>query len=54
MKITCGVTPHHLMWDQSRMEEPGGLLYKMNPSSENKGWMSSVLGMRSSGRRLTG
>jgi dihydroorotase len=31
MKITCGVTPHHLMWDDSLLKGPKGLLYKMNP-----------------------
>ncbi len=31
MKITCGVTPHHLMWTMDVMNEAHGLLYKMNP-----------------------
>jgi len=31
IKITCGVTPHHLLWDCEKMKEPLGLLYKMNP-----------------------
>ncbi len=31
MSITCGVTPHHLMWDESKLEGPGGLFYKCNP-----------------------
>jgi len=33
MKITCGVTPHHLLWDESVMRGKGklGLIYKMNP-----------------------
>jgi len=31
IRITCGVTPHHLLWDSTRMIEPNGLLYKMNP-----------------------
>ena len=29
MKITCGVTPHHLMWDNKKLEE--SVFYKMNP-----------------------
>ena len=31
MRITCGVTPHHLLWNESKLREPDGLLYKMNP-----------------------
>lgn len=31
MKITCGVTPHHLLWSSAQMESPEGLLYKVNP-----------------------
>lgn len=31
LQITCGVTPHHLMWDQSTMVGEVGLRRKMNP-----------------------
>lgn len=31
ISITCGVTPHHLLWDESKLNEKEGLLYKMNP-----------------------
>lgn len=31
IKITCAVTPHHLLWNCEKMKEPLGLLYKMNP-----------------------
>jgi dihydroorotase len=31
IKITCGVTPHHLLWDNTRMNNREGLLYKVNP-----------------------
>ena len=31
MKITCGVTPHHIMWDNRIMKGAEGLIYKMNP-----------------------
>ncbi len=31
MRITCGATPHHLMWDDSKLVGPGGLFYKCNP-----------------------
>ncbi len=31
LKITCGVTPHHIMWDNRQLSTPDGLLYKMNP-----------------------
>ncbi|MEK7447780.1 MAG: amidohydrolase family protein [Patescibacteria group bacterium] len=36
MKITCGVTPHHLLFDDSKMNESHGLLYKMNPPLRSK------------------
>lgn len=36
LNITCGVTPHHLLWDASKLEEPNGLLYKMNPPLRSK------------------
>jgi len=31
LQISCGVTPHHIMWDSSIMNRPDGLIYKMNP-----------------------
>lgn len=31
VRITCGATPHHLMWDEEWMNRPMGLIYKMNP-----------------------
>jgi dihydroorotase len=31
IKITCAVTPHHLIWTCEKLKEPMGLLYKMNP-----------------------
>ncbi len=31
MKISCGVTPHHLLWSTSQMLTQEGLLYKVNP-----------------------
>jgi len=31
IKITCGVTPHHVLWDNKMLDRPDGLLYKMNP-----------------------
>ncbi|MFA5125848.1 MAG: dihydroorotase family protein [archaeon] len=35
IKITCGVTPHHLMWSNEKMNGEHGLLYKMNPPLRN-------------------
>jgi len=29
--VTCGVTPHHLLWTSARQNGPEGLLYKVNP-----------------------
>ncbi len=31
LRITCGVTPHHLLWSAAQMRGPTGLLYKVNP-----------------------
>ena len=31
MSISCGITPHHLMWTMDKMKRKDGLLYKMNP-----------------------
>lgn len=31
LRISCGATPHHLMWNESMMNGPDGLVYKMNP-----------------------
>ena len=31
IRITCGVTPHHLIWDETVLRRPTGLFYKVNP-----------------------
>lgn len=31
LKVTCGVTPHHLLWSTVMLKRPDGLLYKVNP-----------------------
>jgi len=31
IKITCGVTPHHLLWSDKKLKGDHGLLYKTNP-----------------------
>ncbi len=31
MTITCGVTPHHLLWSSAQSKGANGLLYKVNP-----------------------
>jgi dihydroorotase len=36
IKITCGVTPHHLYWDDSKLKGSHGLLYKINPPLRSK------------------
>lgn len=36
IKITCGITPHHIMWDNKMLKRNDGLLYKMNPPLRNK------------------
>lgn len=36
LKVSCGVTPHHIMWDDSKLGGEDGLLYKMNPPLRSK------------------
>ena len=36
IKITCGVTPHHILWNNEILNRPDGLLYKMNPPLRDK------------------
>ncbi|MEM5825877.1 MAG: dihydroorotase [Candidatus Aenigmatarchaeota archaeon] len=31
IRITCGVTPHHILWSDRKLKEGNGLLYKTNP-----------------------
>lgn len=31
MKLTCGVTPHHLLWSANHAQGETGLIYKVNP-----------------------
>jgi dihydroorotase len=35
LRITCGVTPHHIMWDNTIMNSDLGGIYKMNPPLRN-------------------
>ena len=36
INYSCGITPHHLMWDESKYDSESGLLYKMNPPLRGK------------------
>ena len=36
IKITCGVAPHHLMFDDQMLKNPNGALYKINPPLRSK------------------
>ncbi|MFA5050788.1 MAG: dihydroorotase [Patescibacteria group bacterium] len=36
IKITCGVTPHHILWSNEILKKPDGLLYTTNPPLRNK------------------
>lgn len=35
-RISCGVTPHHLLFDYNRMNNLDGMLYKVNPPLRSK------------------
>ncbi len=43
IKITCAVTPHHVLWDNQMLTRPDGLLYKMNPPLRDR---EDVRGLR--------
>lgn len=43
IKITCGATPHHILWNNEMLKRPDGLLYKMNPPLRDK---EDVAGLR--------
>lgn len=43
IKITCGVTPHHLLWSEKKLKEECGLLYKTNPPLRS---IKDVIAMR--------
>lgn len=43
LSITCGVTPHHLLFNIHQMEEKDGLLYKMNPPLRPLGMNARLL-----------
>ena len=42
LKITCAVTPHHVLWDESMLAREDGLLYKMNPPLRKKEEVNSL------------
>ena len=42
IKITCAVTPHHILWDNSMLGREDGLLYKMNPPLREREEVNSL------------
>jgi len=36
IKITCGVTPHHILWNKNMMNGTEGLIHKTNPPLRDK------------------
>lgn len=36
IRITCAVTPHHILWTNEMLKRPDGLLYKTNPPLRDK------------------
>lgn len=43
ISVTCGATPHHVLWNDEMQNRPDGLLYKMNPPLRDK---ATVEGLR--------
>jgi dihydroorotase len=50
LKITCGVTPHHLLWSDEMMKSREGLLYKMNPPLRSKEDVEALRGALKEGK----
>ncbi len=50
IKITCGVTPHHILWDAREMNRPDGLLYKMNPPLRSQVTVSGLIKLLIAGK----
>lgn len=42
LRITCSVTPHHIIWDDSKLLKDNGLLYKTNPPLRSKEDVSNL------------
>ena len=43
MNISCGVCPHHFIYDMSKMFNKNGVLWKMNPPLRNSDYPSKML-----------
>jgi len=50
VKVTCEVTPHHIIWDSNMMKRPNGLLYKMNPPLRSRKDVNILLGYLKKGK----
>lgn len=50
IKITCGVTPHHITMDYTMMEREDGLLRKMNPPLREPGMNLKMLELLREGK----
>jgi dihydroorotase len=42
IKITCGVTPHHLLFSEEKLDQEFGALFKMNPPLRSKADVESL------------
>ncbi|MDD3095104.1 MAG: dihydroorotase, partial [Candidatus Marinimicrobia bacterium] len=49
-RISCGATPHHLLLNDLMMEEPEGLLFKMNPPLRDHQEQTGLLSLLLEGR----
>ena len=43
IRVSCGATPHHILWDNTVSAGPEGLIYKVNPPLRSR---ASVEGLR--------
>lgn len=50
MRITCGITPHHLLFDSEALGRPDGLFYKCNPPLRDKKRVVALREMAKRGR----
>ena len=50
LNLTCEITPHHAMWNFEKMNEPNGLLYKMNPPLRSQNDVSALVNCLKEGK----
>jgi dihydroorotase len=50
IKVTCGLTPHHVLLDENWMKEKDGYLYRVNPPLRKLQYTGELLSLLSNGK----